>query len=109
MRTTGPDQPEQILLDAAELLVELGIPYAVAGSFAVSFYGVPRATQDADSVAWITDSGKTAIDLLNVLTASGYRAELRQGDIEDPILSSIRADDEYGNRIDLLLGIRGMD
>ena len=109
MRTTGPDQPDQILLDVADLLVALSIPYAVAGGFAVSFYGIPRATDDADGVVWIKDSGQSAVDLLNSLRASGYRAELRQGDPEDPILLSIRVEDNYRNRMDLLLGVRGLD
>ena len=109
MRTTGPDQPEQILLDVTALLTGLGIPYAVVGALAVSFYGVPRATADAGSVVWMRNTGKSALDLRDSLTTSGYRTELKQGDIDDPILQSIRAEDEYQNRIDLLLGIRGMD
>jgi hypothetical protein len=42
------------LRDAARLLIEtldhLGIPYAVGGSFASSFHGIARATQDLDLV-----------------------------------------------------------
>ena len=109
MRTSGPGQPEQILLDVADILTALGIPYAVVGALAVSFYGVPRATSDADSVAWIKDTGKTADELTNSLIASGYSAVLRRGDIDDPILVSIHVEDKYQNRHDLLLGIRGMD
>lgn len=84
MRTTGPDQPEQILLDVADILTALEIPYALVGALAVSFYGVPRATSDADGVVWMKDTGKSAVDLQNSLIASGYRVELRRGDIEDP-------------------------
>jgi hypothetical protein len=40
--------------DAALLLIEtldqLGIPYAIGGSFASSFHGIARATQDLDLV-----------------------------------------------------------
>ena len=49
MRTTGPGQPAQLLLDALELLTELGVPYAIIGAFAVAFYGVPRYTNDAEA------------------------------------------------------------
>lgn len=34
-----------------EALEELGIDYLLAGSFSSNFYGIPRATQDADFVA----------------------------------------------------------
>jgi hypothetical protein len=109
MRTSGPNQPEQILLDVVDLLMEFGVPYALAGALAVSYYGVPRATTDADSVVWMSGTGKDARDLETYLSASGYRAELKRGDIEDPILQSIRVEDAHENRVDLLLGIRGMD
>jgi hypothetical protein len=33
-----------------DALLELGIPYMVAGSFASNLHGVPRMTQDADIV-----------------------------------------------------------
>ncbi len=33
-----------------DALNDLGVPYLLAGSFASNFYGVPRATQDADFV-----------------------------------------------------------
>jgi hypothetical protein len=109
MRTTGPGQPERILLDVADLLMDFGVPYAVVGALAVSFYGLPRATTDADIVVWMTGTGRNAEDLRDRLAASGYRAELRRGDPADPILQSIRIEDGYENRMDLLLGIRGMD
>jgi hypothetical protein len=109
MRTTGPGQPELILLDVMDVLDQLGIPCALVGAFAVSYYGVPRATTDADCMAWMNDTGKSADDLKSQLLASGYRAELRQGDADDPIRQSIRIEDAYENRVDLLLGVRGMD
>ena len=109
MRTTGPDQPEQLLLDVSDLLVEFGVSYALVGALAVSYYGVPRATTDADSVIWMRDIDKTADDLRKRLVEGGYHAELRLGDLDDPILQSIRVEDGYRNRVDLLLGIRGMD
>jgi hypothetical protein len=109
MRTSGPSQPEQILLDVVDLLMGFGVPYALAGALAVSYYGVPRATTDADSVVWMKGTGKDTSDLKTHLAASGYRAELKRGDIEDPILQSIRVEDEHQNRVDLLLAVRGMD
>ena len=109
MRTTGPGQPGHLLLDVVDALVELGIPYAVIGAFAVSFHGVPRYTDDADTAIWLTDTGKTSRDLMNRFLDSGYRAQLMQGDLDDPISGSIIVQDGYENRMDILLGIRGMD
>src|SRR5213083_791637 len=63
MRPTGPGQPAHLLLDVLELVNGFGIPYAVVGAFAVSYYGVPRFTNDADSVIWLRDGGESANDL----------------------------------------------
>jgi hypothetical protein len=43
-------EPVTILLLVARTLESLGIPYCVGGSFASSFYGVPRSTNDVDVV-----------------------------------------------------------
>ena len=45
--------PEQIevTLTVADVLEQLGIPYAIGGSFASAVHGVMRATMDADLVA----------------------------------------------------------
>ncbi len=48
--TTSPDNPTlaDLVVRLAELLERLGIPYAFGGALAVSFWGIPRTTQDAD-------------------------------------------------------------
>jgi hypothetical protein len=109
MRTTGPAQPAQLLLDVVDLLTDLHVQYAVVGAFAVSFYGVPRATSDADTVVWFSGSGKSEQDLKDYLLAAGYDAQLNRGDIDDPISGAIVVKDRHGNRADLLLGVRGMN
>lgn len=40
-----------ITLEVVQALEALGIPYLLGGSLAVSFYGIPRATRDADLLA----------------------------------------------------------
>jgi hypothetical protein len=35
--------------------------------------------------------------------------EIKRGDIEDPILGVVMVQDRFGNMLDLILGIRGMD
>ena len=109
MRATGPAQPAHLLLDVADILNELGIPNALVGAFAVSYYGVPRSTDDADSAVWLSGTGKSEQDVMRRLLDVGYRAELKRGDIDDPILGAIVVEDAHENRVDLLLGVRGMD
>jgi hypothetical protein len=109
MRVDGPSQPARLLLDVIDRLNEIGISYAVVGAFAVACYGIPRFTGDADGIAWLKDSGITAEQLRDRIAAAGYHVTLRRGDFEDPITLSIRVDDEFKNRLDLLLGVRGMD
>jgi hypothetical protein len=109
MRTTGPAQPAHLLLDVADILIELGVGHAMVGAFAVSYYGIPRYTDDADLVVWLKDTRTNARDVVNRLVVTGYRAKLKRGDNDDPIERAIIVEDEHKNRIDLLMGIRGMD
>lgn len=53
---------EEVLSLVATKLEECGIEYMIAGSFASNFYGIPRATQDADVVVEIN---APAIDRLS--------------------------------------------
>jgi hypothetical protein len=50
---------------------------------------------------------------LNELQASladrNFTAELRCGDIDDPIPSLLLISDGFGNKVDLLAGLRGLD
>jgi hypothetical protein len=41
----------EVTLQVVEILEELGVPYAIGGSFASAVHGVMRATMDADLVA----------------------------------------------------------
>lgn len=109
MRADGPSQPARLLLDVIDILNEIDVPSAVVGAFAVACYGVPRYTGDADAVAWLKEPGKTVEQLKDRIAAEGYRVSVRHGDFEDPILLSMRVDDEFMNRLDLLLSVRGMD
>ena len=109
MRATGPGQPAHLLLDVADHLAQRHIPYAVVGAFGVSFHGLPRFTDDADARVWLSRTGLSPADLQHALAASGHRCELRRGDTDDPILGVLVVHDDHGNRLDLLLGVRGMD
>jgi hypothetical protein len=45
-----PAEPIQVLLQVAQILEDLEVPYLTGGSLASSIYGIPRATQDIDLV-----------------------------------------------------------
>jgi hypothetical protein len=45
-----PDDCSSLLLETVDRLTAVGIPYMVAGSYAVVLHGQPRATQDVDIV-----------------------------------------------------------
>jgi hypothetical protein len=109
MKATGPSQPAQLLLDIMDILHQLGVPCAVVGAFAVSYYGTPRSTTDADATIWLNGTGKSAKDVCETLVNAGYRAKLSSGDFEDPIQGVIVIEDRHENRADLLIGVRGMD
>ena len=108
MRVTGVGQPVHLLLDVVDVLNGLQIPYAVVGALAVSFYGIPRSTNDADTVVWLQQSGRTVKELETTLSGAGYTARVTKGDVEDPISGVVSIEDIHANRMDLLLGIRGM-
>ncbi len=42
--------PQSLTLQVAEALSAAGVRYAVVGSFASNYYGIPRSTKDADFV-----------------------------------------------------------
>ena len=107
MRTTAPGQSTLLLLDVIEHLNKQHIPYAIIGAFAASFYGVVRASLDADAVISILAS-QDITNLCQEYRLAGLNAEYRKGDIDDPILGVINIEDSFHNRVDLLMGIRGM-
>ena len=107
MRTTAPGQSALLLLDVISLLDERSIAYAIIGAFAASFYGVVRASLDADAVISIPNPREVR-DLCRDLRAQDFNVEHRSGDSEDPIAAVLNIQDSFHNRVDLLIGIRGM-
>lgn len=95
------------MLDVIVVLDKLKIPYAIIGAMAASYYGVVRASMDADIM--VSLSGKNAGDLLNHLRRLAVTLIERKGDMQDPVRGVIAVEDSFGNRVDLLLGLRGMD
>ncbi|MDE1920526.1 MAG: hypothetical protein KGI24_03660 [Candidatus Omnitrophica bacterium] len=107
MKTTAPGQSALLLVDIIAVLNKKKIPYAVIGAFAAAFYGVVRASLDADAVVSLLTS-EAIIDLCDELRSKRYSVIKRKGDFNDPIAMVINIKDRFSNRVDLLMGIRGM-
>lgn len=75
------------------------------GSVAGSRY--LRASLDADAVAAL--QVREAQALRQALIEEGDDAAVRTGDADDPVPGLLEIKDRHGNRVDLLLGLRGMD
>ena len=90
MRTRGRGQSSLLLLDVVDLLTRMNIPYAVIGAFAVSFYGILRASLDADLVISLTGVDEDVESLVVALSDAGFLAQHRGGDADDPIRNVIK-------------------
>ena len=106
MRATQPGQSALLLLDVVDVLREAGVRYAVLGAMAASVHGLVRASLDADAVAFI--GVPQAAALHDTLVAAGLTTSLRRGDPDDPIAALLAVEDAHGNRVDLLVGLRGL-
>jgi len=107
MRASAPGQSALLMADVAELLAKQGVRYAVIGAMAAAVHGVVRASLDADAV--VTLQVQEARALRQSLIEAGHEARLRVGDVDDPIPALLEVRDRHGNRVDLLIGLRGMD
>jgi predicted nucleotidyltransferase len=107
MRTGGPGESALLLLDVVAVLNERQIPYAVIGAIAATIHGVMRASMDADLVVSLPFA--KAVELEQALIARGFATELSRGDYADPIPGMLKASDSHENRVDLLVGLRGLE
>lgn len=108
MKINGPGESSLLLLKVIKYLNKLRIPYAVVGAFAASFYGVVRASLDADAVISVSGYEEKLDQLSAFLKKDGFKIKIRRGDAHDPVLGVINIEDKFQNRVDLLTGIRGM-
>jgi len=107
VRARQPGQSALLLLDAIPVLRAQAIDYAVIGAMAASVHGELRATSDADALISVTVSKLASLRPL--FKKAGFETELRRGDADDPIPAILFISDAYGNRVDLLGGLRGLD
>jgi len=96
-----------MLLDAIELLARAKIPYAVIGAMAASVHGVVRASMDADALLAVPVHELRELE--QQFRAGGFRTELKFGDPDDPIAAVLTLTDTFDNRVDLIVGLRGLD
>jgi predicted nucleotidyltransferase len=95
------------LLDAIEVLTREKIAYAVIGAMAASIHGVVRASIDADVV--LSLGGRKRSDLELKFKSAGFQTELHVGGVDDPIPAVLQLMDDFKNRVDLLMGLRGLE
>jgi hypothetical protein len=107
MRTRRPGESALLLLDVVDLLAREQVGYAVIGAMAASVHGVLRASMDADAVLSLTT--QQLGPLQQRFRDAGFVTELRRGDLGDPIGAVLALSDEFSNRVDLLVGLRGLE
>ncbi len=107
MRAHEPGQSVLLMLDVADALVARQIRYAIIGALAVAVHGAVRASMDADAI--VAMPIPDAPSLRSEFEALGLKAHLRVGATEDPIGALLAINDAFGNRVDLVMGLRGMD
>jgi predicted nucleotidyltransferase len=107
VRSVGFGQSALLLLDAIEVLARERIDYAVIGAMAASIHGVVRASTDADVV--LSLGGRKGSDLEQQFRSAGFQTEFRLGGVDDPIPAVLQVSDVFKNRVDLLVGLRGLE
>jgi hypothetical protein len=107
MRTRAKGESALLLLDVAAVLRSRSVSYAVIGAMAGAVHGVIRASVDADAIVSLAVTEAAA--LREAMADAGFNAELKRGDFNDPIPAMLVLKDKYGNRVDVLVGLKGLD
>jgi predicted nucleotidyltransferase len=107
VRTRRPGESALLLLDVIDVLNSAGVGYAVIGAMAASVYGAVRASLDADAV--LSAGMRVGTDLERTFREAGYGTTFTKGDFDDPVPALLRLNDAHENRVDLLIGLRGME
>jgi hypothetical protein len=107
VRATQAGQSALLLLDVVEVLVRERFDYAVIGALALSVYGAVRASTDVDALLHVPF--RRLKDLQTSLRAAGFSTNLRRGEPDDPVQGLLVISDSFGNQVDLLGGLKGLD
>lgn len=108
MRANSSGQSALLLLDIIDILCARRVSYAIIGAAAASFYGVVRTSMDADALIALPPGQANVQALSDALRKAGLKSAYRWGDADDPIGAVVNVEDRFGNRVDLLMRIRGM-
>ena len=108
MRAKAPGQSAFLLVDVIDILNSRHISYAVIGAFAAAFHGVVRASLDADALISLSPASQDIRDLVDELRKAGWEVQYRKGGSSDPVGAVVNVEDHFGNRVDLLMNIRGV-
>jgi hypothetical protein len=107
VRTSRTGQSALLLLDIVEILRGEQLDYAVIGALALAVHGVVRASTDADALLCVPVDRLKQLEM--PFRASGLHTVLHRGDLEDPVRGMLVLTDKYGNQVDLLGGLKGLD
>ena len=107
MRASRSGESALLLLDVVDFLVSQNVEYAVIGALAASVHGAVRASMDADVL--LSVEAQKARQLEDGLKCTGLHTQLTRGDFADPIAALLKISDSFGNRVDLLLGLKGTE
>lgn len=102
---TAEGRFEDALARLAALFQERRLPYALIGGLAVAAWGAPRATEDIDLLADVRPSP----ELNAALRATGFEAEWRHGDPDDPVPLLLRLRSASGPEIDVICATLGWE
>ena len=108
MRARESGQSALLLLDVIDHLNKLNIPYAVVGALAVAYYGIVRASLDADAVIFVADINDTVEKIKTGLTGAGLNVVFKRGTTGDPLKGVVLIEDSHANQVDLILGVKGL-
>jgi hypothetical protein len=107
VRADRPGQSALLFLDVAEILMSEKIDYVVIGAFALAVHAVVRASSDVDALLQVSYARLSAI--ARIFESAGFRVTVRRADDDDPIVNMLVLEDAYGNRVELLGGLKGLD
>lgn len=107
MRAQRPFESALLLLDAIDSLARSNVTYAVVGAMAASVHGAVRASMDADAILAVHSDELAALE--RRFRDDGFTTELGYGDAADPIGAVLAITDEHGNRVDFIVGLKGLD
>ncbi len=109
---TKPDgygQSVQLLVYLLDFIQSMNSQYACIGAFAGAYHGSVRASLDVDIILFSPSKPEDFCEQFNNWNKKqDLELIYNQADLFDPINGLIRITDSFENRVDILLGIKGV-